>query len=297
MERRILVTGATGFIGRVLCDTLAQSGYDVRAAVRTKCEFPHETNAVGDITTANWAEALEGADAVIHLAGLAHTVVKDPNAYTAINTQAVVILADAASRAGVRRFVYVSSIKAADESDPYGTSKRNAERLLTQTGLEVVIVRPPLVYGPNVRANFLRLMRWVDRGVPLPLGAVRNHRSLVSVWNLCDLLLTALTHPNAPGTWEVSDGEDLSTPDLIQRLARAMKRPSRLISIPTTALRALGAITGKSAEIDRLCGSLRANNKPVCETLGWSAPLTVNEGLARTVEWYLTGKQKADSLT
>jgi UDP-glucose 4-epimerase len=282
---RILVTGATGFIGRALCDHLERKGYQVRAARRAELPL--------DIATTDWASALAGVDGIVHLAGIAHAGhITDPGPYRATNLDGTARLVKAASQAGVRRFVFVSSIKASDtsvtwETDPYGMSKREAERVVLTSGMESVVVRPPLVYGPGVKANFLRLMRWVDRKVPLPFGAVRNRRSLVNVWNLCDLLELSLRHPAAPGrVWMASDGEDLSTPELIRHIARAMQRPARLVHVPLGALQVLGALTGKSGEVERLCGSLEADIKPTREVLGWSPPLTVDEGLARTVEWY-----------
>jgi nucleoside-diphosphate-sugar epimerase len=152
---------------------------------------------------------------------------------------------------------------------------------------EAVAVRPPLVYGSGVGANFLRLLRWVQRGVPLPFGAIDNRRSVVSVWNLCDFLRHLLHSPAAAGgTWMISDGEDLSTPELIRRIGRAMNRPVILPRVPVAALRMLGGLLGRQAEVARLCGSLRVDSVPARTTLGWVAPLTVDRALARTVEWF-----------
>ena len=197
-------------------------------------------------------------------------------------------LANASAQAGIRRFEYLSSVKvngeettdhaytAYDEPHPqdaYGTSKWLAEKHLMEiaarTGMETVIVRSPLVYGPGVRANFLRLLRWVDKEWPLPLGAIENSRSLVSIWNLCDLLVHVLNHPLAPGrTWMVSDGEDLSTPELIRRLGSAMGRRVRLLPVPVGLLRLFGALIGRKAEITRLCGSLTVNIEQTCRRAG-----------------------------
>ena len=154
------------------------------------------------------------------------------------------------------------------------------------SGMQVAVVRPPLVYGPGVRANFLHLMRWVDYQRPLPLGAIRNQRSLVSVWNLCDLITTLLGTPRPQGIWLVSDGEDLSTPELIQRLAHAMQRTARLIAVPVPLLRLCATMAGRSAEAARLCGSLQVSMAATREALGWSPPVRVDEALARTVTWY-----------
>ena len=153
--------------------------------------------------------------------------------------------------------------------------------------MHAIVVRPPLVYGPGVRANFLRLLRWVDRERLLPFAAIHNRRSLVSVWTLCDLLVRLLDHPAAvSNTWLVSDGEDVSTPELVRRIAHAMGRRARLLSVPPAALRLAGGLLGKGAEVRRLCGSLTVDIGPTCEGLGWSPPLSMDEALARTVSWY-----------
>jgi UDP-glucose 4-epimerase len=312
---RILVTGATGFVGHVLCDVLTQSGHTVRAALRTDRSVPAgiaEKVVVGDIAaTVDWGRALTGVDSVIHLAARAH-VLHDPRAntdlYIATNARGTQNLANAAAEAGVRRFLYLSSVKVNGEEttgnaytsldephpqDAYGRSKWLAEKLVTEiaarTGMEVAIVRPPLVYGPRVRANFLRLMRWVDKEWPLPLGAVENRRSLVNVWNLCDLLVRLLKNPAAPGrTWMVSDGDDLSTAELIRRIGAAMGRRVRLPPVPVGVLRFCGGLIGRKAEIARLCGSLAVDIEPTRRELGWSPPVSVGEALARTVNWYLS---------
>jgi UDP-glucose 4-epimerase len=237
----------------------------------------------------------------------------DPlEAFRQVNVAGTLNLARQAAEAGVRRFVYVSSIKVNGErsrpgvaftaedtphpEDPYGLSKREAEvglrALSHETGLEVVIIRPPLVYGPGVNANFLRLMRLVERGIPQPLGAVYNHRSLVSVDNLVDLLVHCLDDPRAAGeTFLVSDGEDLSTPRLIREIASAMGRPARLLPVPVSVLRLAGRLSGRSGVVERLCGSLRVDIGKTCERLDWTPPLSVQEGIRRTVEHYLAGQR------
>jgi len=227
-----------------------------------------------------------------------------------VNANATKALAYAATRLGVRRFVYLSTIKVNgssttnwpyrpdDEIRPdgvYGYSKWLGERYLIEasagTGMEPVIVRPPLVYGPGVKANFLALLKWVDGGRPLPFGAVRNRRSLVSIWNLTDLVTTILRHPGAAaGTWMVSDGEDLSTPALIELIATAMRRRARLLPIPTGVLRALGSLAGFGGAVERLCGSLAVDMSGTCNAFGWSPPVSVEEGISRTVSAYLLGK-------
>lgn len=310
---RVLVTGATGFVGRALCARLAEAGYRIRAAVRRETPLPTgvaESIVTGDLQEcASWAAALDGIDAIVHAAARAH-VVGDPadNAalYTKTNADATRALAASAVRAGVKRFVYVSSIKvngeengghsytAASEPHPrdaYGESKFLAERYLAEaaagSAMGWVIVRPPLVYGPGVRANFLRLLRWIDRERPLPFGAVDNRRSLVNVWNLADLLVRVVENRAAAGrVWLVSDGEDLSTAELIRRISRAMRRRPRLLSVPPSLLRAAGALTGRSAEIARLCGSLTLDIRATRDELGWAPPVTLDDALARTARWY-----------
>jgi nucleoside-diphosphate-sugar epimerase len=312
---RVLITGATGFVGGVLCEALAQAGYRVRAALRTDRTVPiciAEKIVVGDIiSTCDWPAALEGVDAVIHTAARVH-VMHGPaalsNLYAEINEHGTQCLAEAAARAQVRRFVFLSSVKVNGEEtsgraytasdvprpqDAYGISKWHAEqhvmRIAACSSMEAVIVRSPLVYGPCVRANFLRLMRWVDRGWPLPLGAVRNRRSLVSIWNLCNLLVHVLKHPSASGrTWMVSDDEDLSTSDLLCRIGRAMARPVRLFPVPLGALQLCASLVGRRAEFSRISGSLVVDITQTCADLGWSPSVKVDEALARTVAWYLS---------
>ena len=311
--RRVLITGATGFVGRVLCARLAEAGYRLRAALRTDTELPScigEKVVVGDMSLiTEWRPALADVDLVVHGAARTHVPRDAPQKralYEAVNAHGTRHLAQAAARAGVRRFVYLSSIKvngeatsqrpyqASDLPDPrddYGKSKLQGETYLMQaaagTGMEAAIVRPPLVYGPGVRANFLRLMRWVDSQWPLPLGAIHNQRSLVSVWNLCDLIETLLANRRpAAGMWLVSDGEDLSTPDLIRRLGRAMQRTVRLVAVPVPLLQVCAAIAGRRAEAARLCGSLRVSITATREALGWSPPVLMDEALMRTAAWY-----------
>lgn len=311
---RVLVTGATGFIGSVLCEALTRSGYLVRGALRTDRSVPGsiaEKAIVGDInSTTEWHQALAGVDAVIHTAARAHMLHAaegTANLYSQTNEHGTQRLANASAQAKVSRFVFLSSIKAKGEEtsvradtpfdasrpqDDYGLSKRHAEEHVAEiagrTGMETVIVRPPLVYGPGVRANFLRLLQWVDHGWPLPLGAVENRRSLVNVWNLCDLLLLVLKHASAPRhTWTVSDGEDLSTPDLIRRIATAMGRRARLLPVPLGLLQLAAALAGRRGELTRLCGSLVVDISATRADLGWSPRTTIDEALARTVAWYL----------
>ncbi|HVO48306.1 MAG TPA: NAD-dependent epimerase/dehydratase family protein [Steroidobacteraceae bacterium] len=310
---RVLVTGATGMVGRILCEQLAQSGCIVRAALRTDGPLPMaiaEKTLIGEITGASdWTEALSGVDYVVHAAARTHVLhdtAANSGLYTETNAKSTRRLAEMAARSGVRRFVYLSSIKVngeesgarsflstdpPDPKDAYGRSKLEGEQALLDIasahGMEAAIVRPPLVYGPGVRANFLRLMRWVDFQRPLPLGAVRNRRSLVSVWNLVELLLTLLRHEAAPGrVWMVSDGVDLSTAQLVERLGRALRRSPRLVAVPESVLRFSAGLFGRGAEFARLCGSLTVDVGETRRLLGWSPAITVDEGLARTADWY-----------
>lgn len=311
MSQVVLVTGATGFVGRTLCRVLTDSGYHVRAAVRRagRLAIDLEQVMIGDIGSGtDWTEALHGVDAVVHAAARAHIMSPQPSdfdLYYETNARGTARLAESAAAAGVRRFIYVSSVKVNGEErsagayrasdpphpqDPYGKSKWEGEQaLLACAGtMQAAIVRPPLVYGPGVRANFLRLMRWVDKQYPLPLASIRNRRSLVSVWNLCDLLVHLLRCPlsdNRP--WLVSDDHDLSTPELIRSIALAMGRRPWLLPVPAPMLRLAGSLTGKGAEISRLLGSLAVDISDTREILGWSPGVSVEEALRRTVQWYL----------
>lgn len=261
---------------------------------------------------ADWLPLLNGVDTVVHLAARAHMMsdaATDPLAeYRRVNSTGTEALAWQAASAGVRRLVYLSSIKVNGEEtaydecfteqsipnpvDPYGISKHEAElalaRIAGETALEVVIIRPPLVYGPGVRANFLTMMRWLQAGIPLPFGDIRNRRSLVGLDNLVDLIVTALTHPAAANqTFLAGDGDDLSTTDLLERLGRALNRPARLLPIPTSLLTMGLGFVGKGDLGRRLCGSLRVDASKARRLLGWSPPLGVDEGLRRTAAAFL----------
>lgn len=309
-DLNVLVTGANGFVGRAVCSRLAADDFFVRRSQRTG--MPSRGLAVvGNIdASTDWAEALEGVNVVVHLAARAHVMrdnAGDPlEAFRRVNVCGTRRLAEQARAAGVGRFVFVSSIKVNGESTPpnrrftsadppcpngpYALSKLEAEKaLVAEAGsTEVVIIRPPLVYGPGVRANFQSMMHWVRRGVPLPLAAVDNRRSLVSVSNLADLIARCVSHPNAVGqTFLVSDDEDVSTPELIGRLARMMGRRARLFAVPTRLLRVGAALSGRTAEFERLCGTLRIDLEPTRTSLDWSPPLSVDEGLRETVRHFL----------
>jgi nucleoside-diphosphate-sugar epimerase len=264
--------------------------------------------AVGDLDgNTDWCAALEGVTSIIHLAGLAHVDprrVPDPLAtYRRVNTAATLQLAAAAARAGVRRFVFVSSVKVHGESsgarpltpgdapaptDAYGISKLEAEQgLRAQTGpMSIAIVRPPLVYGPGVRANFLKLMDLVQRRVPLPLASVDNRRSLVAVENLSDLLIHLAVTSELPGTFLVSDGDDLSTPELIRRIAKALRVRERLLPVPPWMLAVGAKMLGKGEAAQRLLGSLQVDISQTRGQLGWHPPLSVDQAMSETAAWY-----------
>jgi nucleoside-diphosphate-sugar epimerase len=310
-----LVTGAAGLVGRALCEMLSGSGYLVRAALRSdgmaSSNISERVN-VGEIhETTDWGAALKDVDAVIHLAArthLLHDVEANSDLYFKTNARGTKNLVAASVAAKVRRFIYLSSVKVNGErttdrpygpadrpapSDAYARSKWLGELAVAEAaapaGMEETIVRSPLVYGPGVRANFLRLMQWIDRRRVMPLAAIHNQRSLVSVWNLCDLLLTTLRSPVASGkTLMVSDGEELSTPELVRRIARAMNRRARLWPVPVGVLRSCAALVGRAEEMERLCGSLVVDMSRTRAELGWSPPLAVDEALTRTAAWYFS---------
>jgi UDP-glucose 4-epimerase len=317
---RVLVTGASGFVGSVLCELLARSGYLVRAAgraVRPTFAGAAEHVVVGDLGgDPRWQEALAGVDIVVHLAARAH-ILNDPPAnaslYAKANALGTSNLAQQAAAAGVRQFVFLSSVKVNGEAttlraftsqdkpqprDAYGVSKWQGEQFVTaigqQSGMRVAIIRSPLIYGPGVKANIFKLMRWVDEQKPLPFGSVQNRRSLVSVWNLCDLILRVVAGPTPSGTWMVSDGRDLSTPELVRLLAASMGRRARLFSIPVGILRLLATVAAQRAQVARLCGSLVVDISSTHTELGWLPPLSVEEGLARTARWYLSEARTRD---
>ncbi len=310
---RVLVTGAHGLVGRTLCSRLEEAGFTVRAAsrVNTAPACPVEQSVVGDITRPmDWSSALTGVQLVVHAAARTHIAPDDPDGQRLLEADVFATrqLAAAARHHGVSRFIYLSSIKVNGEDsgsnpftadrtprpvDPYGRSKLAGEIAVRDAAeggvMEVAIVRPPLIYGPGVRANFLRLMRWIDREHLLPLGAVDNRRSLVSVWNLADLIVKLLAHPNAAGrVWLVSDCEDPSTPELIRRMATVLGRRARLLSVPLPVLRACARIAGRGAEVSRLTGSLVVDASPARELLNWHPAISLDEGLARTAAWYRT---------
>lgn len=314
--KTILVTGANGFVGRVLCAEAIKHGLHVKGAVRSACELPVDVERVivGAIDgETDWTDALCGVDVVVHLAARVH-VMKDTNAdplaeFLKVNLHGTANLARQAARAGVRRLVYVSSIKVNGEAtrgdvkftetdapapqDPYGVSKWEAEkalhRLADETGLEVVIVRPPLIYGPGVKGNFVQMLSVVAKGVPLPFASIQNRRSLVYVGNLADALISCAIHPVAAGkTYLVCDGDDISTPELLRQLADGLGVASRLLPCPPALLKWAGKLTGKSRQLERLLGSLRVDGDKMRSDLNWVPPYSLRQGLQATDEWYQT---------
>jgi nucleoside-diphosphate-sugar epimerase len=257
---RILVTGLSGFIGSSLGPLLESLGHEVRGAGRE---------------AGTLREAFRGCEAVVHLANVAHASA-DERLLWRVNVEGTARAAALAAGEGVRRFVYLSSVKAHAPSDRYGEAKLAAEQALRNAGLETVILRPPLVYGPRVRANFLALMRAIAQGWPLPLASIENRRSLIYVGNLCDAIVHCLQAPAAAKrTFAVSDGPAVSTPALCRAIGEALGRPARLFRFPPGWLRS-----------ERLTGSLEVDDAAIRAELGWRPPFSFEEGLRATAEWY-----------
>jgi UDP-4-keto-D-QuiNAc 4-reductase len=315
---RVLVTGAGGFVGRARVEHLRLNpALQVVAGLRCAGKYSAgpavETLELGDLAQDGIdAAVLQGTAVIVHCAARVHVLAErgsDPlPAFRQVNVQGTLGLAQAAVRAGVKRFVFISTIKVNGEetaagssfraddrptpADPYAISKFEAEQGLLQlasdTGLEVVIVRPPLVYGPGVGANFLSMMTWLSKGWPLPLGAIHNGRSLVALPNLVDLIELCLVHPAAANqVFLVSDGEDLSSSELLRRVASALCRPARLLPIPAWLLRSLATMLGRRGMGQRLCGSLRVDMKKTCERLGWRPPVSSAVVLQQTADYFL----------
>lgn len=308
-----LITGAGGFVGRALCAEGVARGVRIRAARRSPREFPAgvEVVAVNDIDeNTDWRSSLDGCGAVVHLAARVHVMkegVDHPmEAFRKVNVLATLNLARQAAESGVRRFVFISSIGVngartdgqpftADDvprpHSPYAESKYEAESglrsLSGRTGMEVVIIRPPLVYGADAPGNFGALMRWLARGLPLPLGAIANQRSLVGLDNLVDLILTCLSHPSAAGeVFLISDDEDVSTPELLRRMGLALGRPARLIPVPAGALELAAALLGQRNAAQSLCGSLQVDIEKTRQLLGWRPPFTLEQSLKKAVQGF-----------
>ena len=318
MPEPVLVTGANGFIGTALCNELVARGYRVTGLVRSPDHFAEldpavDIRLVGDIRgQVDWREILPGHGAVIHLVGYAHEIASDSSdeaeaRYRRLNVDATTRVAEAAAAAGVGRFIYISSVKVHGEKaspsqpfredmmpnpvGPYARTKLEAEQVLRRiaerTGLEVTVVRPPLVYGPGVKANFLRLIRSIDRGTPLPLAAVQNSRSFIYVGNLVDVLIRCVDHPAARGeTFLACDGEHVSTPKLIRSIAYCLGKEAHLVNVPQRLLQFTGGLGGGAAVINRLVDSLVIDDRHVRDVLHWTPPYTMMRGLEETTDWY-----------
>ncbi len=309
---RLLITGASGQVGSAVVEAALEKKFDVLGQVRKqKVDRVPTFNSEISLDT-DWTKALEGVDCVVHCAARVHQMNDNSTspieAYREVNTFGTLNLARQAAENNVKRFVFISSIKVNGEftasnapfvndsenvpKDPYGLSKYEAEQglweIAAKTGLEVVIIRPPLVYGPGVKANFLSMMRWVEKGIPLPLGAIHNVRSLVCLDNLVDLILTCCVHPNAKGeVFLVSDNDDVSTSQLLKMVAQAMSRPNRMLPIPMSWINLAARLIGKPQIAQRLCGNLQADISHTMDTLSWKPPYSLEVGVKKTVDAYL----------
>jgi nucleoside-diphosphate-sugar epimerase len=317
---RVLVTGANGFVGKHLCRFLLENGFSVAGAVRTESGLDHLPDGVtgvivGEVgSNTEWGAALTGVDSVVHLAARVHIIKErsqDPlAAFREVNVEGTRCLVEKAAACGVSRFVFLSSVGVNGEEteepfseedppnphDPYSQSKWEAEQDLVERvsragELKVVVLRPPLVYGPNGVGNLVRLLAWVDRGIPLPLASVRNRRSFVYVGNLVHAIGHCLEHPSAANqTFLVSDGEDVSTPELIRELGQALNRPVRLFPVSPTILKVAGLATGRSKDIQRLVGSLTMSTEKVSRLTGWNPPFGWKDGIRETARWYSSSR-------
>lgn len=316
---KLLVTGANGFVGHALCQHLAALEHHVTAQMRSGRSLSFAEQAPQYICRLSadldqiieGRSQLEGMHAVIHCAARVHQVhdssAEPLAAYRAVNTHATLALAQAAADAGVRRFVFLSSVKVNGEftqarkpfrssdaapQDPYGISKWEAElgllEIAAKTAMEVVIIRPPLVYGPGVKANFLTMMRWLHRGIPLPFGAISNQRSLIALPNLVDFITLCLSHPGAVNQiFMISDQQDVSTTELLRGLGHALHRPARLLNVPRGMLELGLKAIGKGGLAQRLCGDLTVDSSPATQLLGWKPAITVQRGLQLTADHFL----------
>lgn len=309
---KVLVTGATGFVGSALVRCLTERAQSEVICASRSADGNGGACRHHDLLDSQQLPQLDDVHVIVHTAARVHVMVEhlqdSLGAFRAANVTGTLALAMAAAASGVRRFVYISSVKVNGEEthadhpfsalakpapqDEYGLSKLEAEQGLRkielETGMEVVIIRPPLVYGPGVKANFHSMMKWLYRGIPLPLGAIDNKRSLVALDNLVDLLITCTTHPAAAGqTFMISDGEDLSTTELLTRTAFALGKKPRLISVPPVILQVLGRAAGKRKVAQRLCGSLQVDISATCRRLDWTPPVSVDQGLKLSVRAYL----------
>lgn len=319
--KNILVTGANGFVGQACCRAFVNAGYNVIAATRKHCPKPKEAGASlqyeplgdidGDLDVDTWVKVIRRVDTVIHLAARVHvmseTISDTMAAFRRTNALGTESLAILAARNGIRRFIFLSTIKVNGErtegapftesdapapQDEYGLSKWEAEqtllRVAQESGMEVVILRPPMVYGPMAKGNMLRLFKCVHQRIPLPLAHIENRRSLVGLGNLIDLLKRCAEHPAAAGqTFLVSDDEQVSTPELIHSIANALHRPARLFPLPPRLFHLILTVLGKRYEADRLCSSLMVNSQKVRHVLNWRPPFSLSQGLQETADWFL----------
>jgi nucleoside-diphosphate-sugar epimerase len=310
VSRTVLITGATGFVGQGLVAHLRGEGRPIRLAMREAGN--DDSVAVGDIgPDTDWSRALDGIDTVIHLAGRAHVIARERDAlvqFRKVNAAGTRQLAEQAERAGVRRFVLISSVKAAADNTgqhaieeiepanprtPYGISKLEGEQALWDVArtMDAVVLRPPRVYGPGVRANFHALLRLIDSGLPLPLGGVRNRRSVIARDNLVSAIAAATTASGAPGkTFYVTEGPPLSTPTLIRGLAKALGKRVRLLSFSPALIAALAALAGRRAAADSLLGSLAVNGLAFRAATGWVPPMTQEAAFDDVAKWYRQAK-------
>jgi nucleoside-diphosphate-sugar epimerase len=313
IARTALVTGASGFVGRRLCSTLAEHGWSVSAIARPPCslEFDPRTKTESLRLLAEpqrWESAMRSIECVVHLAARVHQMGSDGRMeadFNQVNVDGSRFVAEQASRAGVRRFIFLSSVKVHGEGgdriyraddrpgpqDAYGRSKLAGEQAIRDVcergDMELVIIRSPLVYGPGVKANFLRLMRLAESGIPLPFGSIENRRSLIGLDNLVDFIETCMIHLGASGKiWLIADDESVSTPDLVRRLCRHLNRPARLLGISPMWLRRLAGPLRLRGVVDRLCDSLQVDSSPARVCLGWRPKYSLDEELARTVVAY-----------
>jgi UDP-glucose 4-epimerase len=315
---KILITGASGFLGRSLIEELSHKKFDLVSVHRKKHTSSKQSFFIDSLNAkTDWSNAFLDVDVVIHCAARVH-IMNDTESeslalFRDVNTAGTLNLAKQAEEAGVKRFVFISSIKVNGEctllnepfradddmtpQDPYGISKAEAEQglrdIAKKTGMEVVIIRPPLVYGPGVKANFAAMMKLACLGIPLPLGGVTNNRrSLVYVDNLVDLIITCISHPKAANqTFLVSDDDDLSTSRMIKELSTALGKKGWLLPIPVILFEILGKLTGKSAIIGRLCGSLQVDISKTKELLDWQPPVCVKDALAKTASHFLLNRK------
>lgn len=321
MSQSIFLTGATGFVGGAILKRLVAEKYTVVAALRNGPQLLEDNVKIVHVESfddaTSWKDSLDGVDVVIHAAARVHVmndVEADPlGAFRRVNVEGTLNLARHALKAGVRRFVFISSIKVNGEgtpagiayspqdvpapADPYGVSKMEAERglreLAAESGMEVVVIRPVLVYGPGVKANFRSMMNWLDKGIPLPFGSIHNKRSLVALDNLVDLIITCISHPAAANqTFLVSDGDDLSTTQLLRKMASALDRPARLLPIPARALSGAAILLGKKSLSNRLCGSLQVDISKTRSLLGWSPIVSVDDALKATAQNFQERKKQ-----